>query len=211
MRRTADTHAERRALAERLLLADPERSNRSVAKGVRCSHPTVAKVRAELVQAGKLPPATTGLPAAGGNGKALIVQSHGGALAPPAGAGNTRAVKAGQHSENIVGPRREAHLIGLRDTYPNESAVELAMLASRLAKWDVLTEYLDRSGLMERRGGALRQAAVEHGKLEVAIERTLARFGERARQRERPAESMVEAMARQATEARAAWANGGGS
>ncbi len=58
--------------------------------------------------------------------------------------GNTRAVKHGAKTEQLVAPRREAHMIRLRDDYPHLDDRRLALLADRLARIDLATAWLEK-------------------------------------------------------------------
>jgi hypothetical protein len=164
------TRPGRRERMAELLTADPTTSNRRIADGAGSDSKTAAKVRAELERAGAIP------------SRRLRVQDHGGALLPPAEAGNRRAVKAGQHSEAVIGPVRERHLATLRDRFPDELEALLVIAASRAARVDVLSRYVDQVGLMKR-GGEMRGAAVELSRLETALERQLGQLTERAKGR----------------------------
>ena len=58
--------------------------------------------------------------------------------------GNTRAVKHGAKTEQLVAPRREAHMIRLRDDYPHLDDRRLALMADRLARIDLATAWLEK-------------------------------------------------------------------
>jgi hypothetical protein len=164
-----------------LIVADPSRSSRSIALEVSCSTHTVIRQRELHVQ----DPAvirTTATAHPGGEN-----------LMPPAGPGNSRAVTHGSHSEMVVAPVRERHLDTLRQRFPDEPDPVLWIAASRAARIEVLSEYLDANGLMKR--GEIRSAATELTKLETALEKQLAVLSERAKQRQSPGNDLAAVLA----------------
>jgi hypothetical protein len=182
--RRGRTIARQRQLIAELIVADPSRSNYAVGRELGCSHHTVARQREALGQ----------LPAANGRaGSARAGNAGHENLMPPAGPGNDRAVTHGSHSEIVVAPVRERHLETLRQRFPDEPDPVLWIAASRAARIEVLSEYLDANGLMKR--GEIRSAATELTKLETSLERQLAQLTERAKERRSPGASLATVLA----------------
>jgi hypothetical protein len=135
-----------------LLRADPERSSRSIAAEVGCSHHTVTRQRE---QPGQAP--TVDSP---GNG-----QHPGSAnLMAPAERGNDRAVTHGAYSEARRAPLEDLHRDRLRAEFPNALASpggdDLVNLAARrLAAADLLAAWIDDAGPIFPRGGAAEVSA----------------------------------------------------
>lgn len=151
----------RREAVDELLTNDPTRSDRAIARIAGVHHCTVRRRRVALEQAGKLDVAAR-QPALG---------------APPLG--NERAMRSGQATRRRLEPLKAEHLDRLRTLYPAESEHELALCASRMARLDLIEAYLDQRGLFKRH--EIRSEVAALAALEVSIERTLVRFGERAR------------------------------
>lgn len=197
MRRTSP-QAERREWIAAALTEDPSRSDRAVGRACGTSHSTVAAVRVELERDGRISRRMDRPDAARQATAPNLVR------ALPGVPGAT--LKHGSNSEAVVGPIRQRHLARLRQRFPAEDEDELLIAASRRAKIEVLSEYLDRIGLV-RRGGDVRGAVVELGRLETALERQLARFAGRARELRRVAPEAE--LAAVVAEIRAGRVNGG--
>jgi hypothetical protein len=135
-----------------LLRADPERSSRSIAAELGCSHHTVTRLRGQ--------PGQTPADDRPGNG-----QRPGSAnLIPPAGPGNDRAVTHGAYSEARRAPLEDLHRERLRAEFPNALASpggdDLVNLAARrLAAADLLSAWIDDAGPIFARGGAAEVSA----------------------------------------------------
>lgn len=80
--------------------------------------------------------------------------------APPAPKGNTRAMVHGADTPSLIAPRREAHLRVLRADYPALDHRRLTLLADRLARIDLATEWLEKqkSIVRNRQGDVYRVA-----------------------------------------------------
>ena len=122
------------------ILADSERSNRSIASEVGCSPHTVIRVRERHVQ----------LPAMNGTG--ATARPGGENLIEPAGPGNSRALTHGAHSEASIAPIRERHLTALRGQFAAVDERLLSVMAHRMAQYELLTDWLDRNGIVKGRG-----------------------------------------------------------
>jgi hypothetical protein len=157
------------------LLASPNRSDRSIAAEIGCSHCTVARIRGLLADADHLP-----------EGGQADRPPHPGAQVAPPPLGNARARTHGARSEDVLAPRREQHFVTLREYFPGEPEPMLRIAANRAARAEVLADWLDDRGLMHGRGGDLRAAAAELTRIETALERQYAGFVERAKGRPSP-------------------------
>jgi hypothetical protein len=175
------TRAQKREKIDELLRANYERSNRAIALEVHSDHKTVGRLRADLETAGVIP------------ARIPRPQAHGGALLPSE-PGNQRATKSGVKSEMVVAPIRARHLDTLRERFPDEPEPVLWIAASRAARIEVLSGYLDRVGLIQRRG-VLNGAATELTKLETALEKQLAVLAERAKERQSPGNGLAAVLA----------------
>jgi hypothetical protein len=133
----------RRERIEQAIRADADRSNRSIAAEIGCSHMTVGRVRAGL--AGQL--STSDEP-----DKLARGQNPGAAnLIEPAGLRNDRAVRHGAHSEQLVAPLRERFLLELRERFNAVDDDLLVVQAHRRAQLELLSAWLDEHGVV--RGG----------------------------------------------------------
>jgi hypothetical protein len=163
------TRAERRELVERLLTADHLLSDRAVARQAAVSHTHVADVRREMIAAGCLAErpcqAAAAVQADNGNGSGNLTRQPSGEPGP--------ALRHGATSEIVLAPLRVRHLEELQAAFPSADATILRVQAGRLARFDALTEHLDRAGVraLMRRDGSLRPAATMLRQLEDAIER----------------------------------------
>ena len=169
-----------------LLVADPSASNRSISIQAYSDHKTVGVIRRELEAAGAIPV------------KMLTTQAHGGALRPPGGPDNDRAVRSGYKSERRVGPLREAELARLLKRFPAEDEDELEIAATRKARMRLLEACIDRYGVHTQRGAS---AMTEYGKLETSYERQLQRFATNARERGATGQSLEQVLAEITAEA----------
>jgi hypothetical protein len=95
--------------------------------------------------------------------------------APPAKKGNMRAVKHGAKTEQLVAPRREAHLRVLREDYPHLDNRRLALMADRLARIDLATAWIEKQkSLVYDKQGNVFQVAQQVEKWATRAEQVLA-------------------------------------
>lgn len=166
------TRNERREHVERLLAEDHLRTNRQIARLAVVSHTHVANVRKRLEDAGRIDPRparpATATQAGYGN---LTRQQHG---------QSSPARISGAHSPAEVAPLRARFLLELTAEYPpgtsSAAARVLAVQAGRQARWQLLTDHVDRRGLsaVVGRDGKPRPLALHLQRLEDAIERCYA-------------------------------------
>jgi len=168
------TRAERRrARIEGLVLADPARSNRDIAREVRCSHHTVARVRAGLP--GLVPAGAC--PAEVGSGQ----HPGSGNLIEPAGPGNGRAVTHGAYSEARRRPLEDEHREQLRRLHPDAPDDLLNLRARRLALIDLFAAHVSDAGPVRGKGDVV-PAAAELRRLLDSEERAAISMHERERE-----------------------------
>jgi hypothetical protein len=164
------SRAERRALVERLLLADPQMSDRAVARASGSSHFLAGTVRGELVAAGRIEPRPARPAGSVQVGHPNLTRQEAGVSSP--------RLEHGGRAETALAEARVRYLEELRERHPEADDAVLRAQAGRLARHDVLTDFLDRVGVagLLRRDGELRPQAALIGQLEVAIERCSARL-----------------------------------
>jgi hypothetical protein len=133
-----------RARIEALILADPNRSARSIATEVGCSPNTVLRLRNLHVQV---------------NDDRCTVNGTGGAahpgsenLLPPAGPGNDRAATHGAYSAARRAPLEDEHRERLRRLYPAEADDLVNLQAKRCALVDLYSSWLSEHGPVRGRG-----------------------------------------------------------
>jgi len=170
-RRTS--RAERRVLIERLLLEDVTRSDRSIARASGGSHALAGTVRRELEAAGRIErrPVRAEADVQAGGGR------NGNLRRQPAGESGP-ATTHGVWSETTIAEARTRHLAALRERFPDADETLLALQSSRLARLEVLSDYIDRKGVsaLIKRDATPREAALLIARLEQAIERCHARL-----------------------------------
>jgi hypothetical protein len=162
------TRLERRELVERLLTADHLLSDRAVARQAAVSHTHVADVRRAMIAAGCLaerPCRPASVQADNGNGSGNLTRQPAGSPSP--------ALRHGATSEIVLAPLRVRHLEELQAAFPSADPTILRVQAGRLARFDALTEHLDRAGVkaLMKRDGSLRPVGTMLRQLEDAIER----------------------------------------
>lgn len=135
------TQAERRELIRNMILADPQRSDRSIARGVGTTHPTVGSVRRELISAGMVDRAT--------NQANLVKQAHGGKLAR----GGQSATTHGCYSESRLAPLRAKHAAWALERWPHLDAMRADLVASLAARIQLAREWTDQRGIVRNRRG----------------------------------------------------------
>lgn len=127
------------------LLAEPMRSNRSVAVEVGCHHITVGRVREELaglVAAGEYPPEKA--------------PPHPGHQVTAPEANNLRALKHGCRSDRLLAPRAEELAAELRQVVPGHQVADdtlIKVLALVLARVERANEWIDERGLFRNDKG----------------------------------------------------------
>jgi hypothetical protein len=167
------TRLERRAMVERLLLEDHLRSDRSISRACGSSHALVGTVRGELVAAGRIEgrPVRPAVDAQASSGRNANL------LRQPAGEPGP-AVKHGAWSETLLAELRARHLAELRERYPDKDDTLRRLQAGRLARYERLTDFLDRADLagLIQKDGKPREVALLVSRLEDAIERGHARL-----------------------------------
>jgi hypothetical protein len=177
------TRQERREVVEPLLREDASRSDRSLARLAAVSHTMVANTRLALVAAGEI--------AVRAARPDVATQDGHGNLTRQAAGEPSAARQHGVHSEAFLAPLRMRHLEQLRAKYPTPDEALLAVRAGRLARFDVLTDYIDRRGVgvLVTRDGNPKPAATLIASLENAIEKTHLRLTGASGKRAIPARS----------------------
>lgn len=113
--------------------------------------------------------------------------------APPAPKGNTRAAKHGAKTEQLVAPRREAHLTVLREDYPHLDERRLILMADRLARIDLATAWLEQQkSLVANKQGDVYPVAREVEKWAARAEQVLAEAEKESRKSPKRVDLAVE-------------------
>lgn len=139
--------AERRALVERLLVEDHERSNRSIARASTASHTLVGQIRVELEGAGKIAARSASVNVATQDGHGNLVRQAAGVPSP--------ATRHGAYSEASLAPLRDRFEGSLRDEYGELlDDRRLFLLADLLSRIELGLRWLDqRGGVVRNRSG----------------------------------------------------------
>ncbi len=153
------------------ILADPERSSRSIAHEIGCSTTTVSEHRRKLdvrPDGGDWTPdavqSSNGHSAGSNRGHENLIE--------PAGPGNGRAVTHGAHSEAQVAPLRAQFLDQLRRRLPAVDPELLVVQAHRQAQLTLLSEWIDQHGIVRSaRTGDVFAAAAFAERLASSFER----------------------------------------
>lgn len=163
------TRDERREHAERLLVEDHLRSNRQIARLAAVSHTHVSVVRKRLEDAGRIDPRPARPAAATQEGYGNLTRQQHGQTSP--------ARISGAHSPAEVAPLRARFVLELTAEYPPGTSAAaagvLAVQAGRLARWQLATDHIDRTGLSAVVGkdGKPRPLALYLSRLEDGIMR----------------------------------------
>jgi len=126
-----------------VLRAEPQRSNRSIAAEIGCSHITVARVRG-LLPGGDCPPES---------GQAT---PHPGHQVEPAEPGNVRALKHGCRSDRLLAPRAGELAAELRAVVLGHQVADdtlIKLLALVLARVEAANKWVDERGLFRNDKG----------------------------------------------------------
>jgi hypothetical protein len=95
-------------------------------------------------------------------------------IPPPAPLDNTRTVTHGAGSPKLVAPLREQHLKALRADYPDLDERRMTLLADRLARIDLASEWIERQkSIALNKRGDVSSIVVLIDKWTSAVERAL--------------------------------------
>ena len=161
------------AAIDQCLTEDAQRSDRDIARTLKCHWSTVNAHRTRLENDGSVSRADRRPPSG---------HVHPGHNVEAAPVGNVRAMRSGVRSERRIGPIIDRELPKLQARWPGESEWSLRQAARRVALVELLTERLDHAGL-NAKGQAMRPEVTALVSAEASLERQLLRFEANAKQR----------------------------
>lgn len=176
--RKATSRSERRQMVERMLVEDPDRSNRSISRAVGCSHELVRIVRGELESAGRIDPRNCR--------SNLAEQPHGGRLTQTVAGSPSAAMTHGATSPTRLAPLRLEGERFARQRWPWLDDARVALVSDLMARTELARRWLeDRGTVVSNRHGRVFPVAVQLDAWSRRLDEMLVRLDAEHRERGR--------------------------